>query len=54
MIHSCALIFIHSLFLSRGLLAETWAEKLDFPPGKRVLILHADDIGMCYEANLAA
>ncbi len=34
--------------------AETWAEKLGYPSGKTVLILHADDIGMCYEANEAA
>ncbi|HVU87928.1 MAG TPA: polysaccharide deacetylase family protein [Pirellulales bacterium] len=34
--------------------AETWGEKLGFPAGKKVLILHADDIGMCYEANEAA
>lgn len=34
--------------------AETWGEKLGFPADKRVLILHADDIGMCYEANDAA
>jgi predicted glycoside hydrolase/deacetylase ChbG (UPF0249 family) len=33
---------------------ETWAEKLGWPSKKVVLILHADDIGMCYEANLAA
>jgi predicted glycoside hydrolase/deacetylase ChbG (UPF0249 family) len=33
---------------------ETWAEKLGYPSGKVVLILHADDIGMCYEANEAA
>jgi hypothetical protein len=33
---------------------ETWAEKLGYPSGKIVLILHADDIGMCYEANQAA
>ncbi|HEX3725030.1 MAG TPA: polysaccharide deacetylase family protein [Pirellulales bacterium] len=36
--------------LARG---ETWAEKLGYPAGKKVLILHADDIGMCYEANIA-
>jgi predicted glycoside hydrolase/deacetylase ChbG (UPF0249 family) len=36
-----------------AVLAETWAEKLGYPSGKRVLILHADDIGMCYEANQA-
>ncbi|HEY2841962.1 MAG TPA: polysaccharide deacetylase family protein [Pirellulales bacterium] len=34
--------------------AETWGEKLGYPAGKKVLILHADDIGMCYEANMAA
>jgi len=31
--------------------AETWAERLGWPSDVRVLILHADDIGMCYEAN---
>lgn len=30
---------------------QTWAEKLGFPSGKRVLIFHADDMGMCDEAN---
>lgn len=30
---------------------ETWAEKLGFPEGKRVLIFHADDMGMVEEAN---
>ena len=33
---------------------KTWAEKLGFPAGKKVLILHADDIGMCPEANISA
>ena len=32
----------------------TWSEKLGFPAGKKVIILHADDIGMCPEANVAA
>lgn len=32
----------------------TWSEKLGFPKGKKVIILHADDIGMCPEANIAA
>jgi predicted glycoside hydrolase/deacetylase ChbG (UPF0249 family) len=33
---------------------ESWAEKLGYPPGKKVLLLHADDIGLCYETNIAA
>lgn len=32
----------------------TWAERLGYPPGRVVLLLHSDDVGMCYEANLAA
>jgi predicted glycoside hydrolase/deacetylase ChbG (UPF0249 family) len=34
--------------------APTWATKLGFPGDKRVIILHADDVGMCYEANASA
>jgi hypothetical protein len=41
-------------FISAPARAETWAEKLGYPAGKVVLMLHADDIGMCYEANQAA
>ncbi len=33
--------------------AETWAEKLGYPPEKRVLILHADHMGAAYETNRA-
>jgi predicted glycoside hydrolase/deacetylase ChbG (UPF0249 family) len=39
---------------TNALAQETWAEKLGFPAGKKVLLIHADDIGMCYEANEAA
>ena len=31
-----------------------WAERLGYPAGKKVIMLHADDIGMCEEANVAA
>lgn len=30
---------------------ETYAEKLGFPKGKKVIILHVDDAGMSYESN---
>lgn len=32
----------------------TWAEKLGYPEGRKVLLLHMDDIGMSPEANTAA
>lgn len=32
---------------------KTWADKLGFPKGKKVLLLHMDDAGMCPEANAA-
>jgi len=31
----------------------TNAEKLGFPAGKKVILLHIDDAGMCDEANIA-
>jgi predicted glycoside hydrolase/deacetylase ChbG (UPF0249 family) len=53
-----ALTFFVSLAFSFGigrpLTAKTWAEKLGYPSGKRVVIFHADDIGMCHEANASA
>lgn len=45
------------LLMSYAFLAfaqPTWAEKLGYPKGKKVLLLHMDDIGMCPEANAAA
>jgi len=33
---------------------KNWAERLGYPEGKKVIMLHADDIGMCEEANIAA
>lgn len=32
---------------------QNWAEKLGWPAGQKVIILHADDAGMCEEANIA-
>src|SRR5690554_4996212 len=35
-------------------MSNTWAERLGWPAGKKIIMLHADDIGMCPEANIAA
>ena len=32
---------------------ETWAERLGFPAGAKVIVLHANALGMCYETNAA-
>lgn len=52
-------VFICASHVTKGQNIEndsqmTWAEKLGFPKGKKVIMLHADDIGMCQEANKAA
>lgn len=58
------LLFISVIFISacseeqnisenKILEGNNWAEKLGFPVGKKVLIMHADDIGMCDEANVS-
>jgi chitin disaccharide deacetylase len=42
------------LYSSRGketVEGQTNAEKLGFPKGKKVLLMHMDDLGMCREAN---
>jgi predicted glycoside hydrolase/deacetylase ChbG (UPF0249 family) len=31
--------------------AETWAERLGYPADSKVLILHANELGLCYETN---
>jgi predicted glycoside hydrolase/deacetylase ChbG (UPF0249 family) len=33
--------------------AETWTERLGFPPESKVLVLHAHGLGMCFETNAA-
>jgi predicted glycoside hydrolase/deacetylase ChbG (UPF0249 family) len=32
----------------------TWPERLGFPPGSRVAVIHVDDIGLCRAANAGA
>ncbi len=47
-----ALLFVG--LTSRSARTETWAERLGFPSGAKVLILHAQEMGLCYETNAAA
>ncbi len=50
--HLFALLMI--LVAGRSVAAqETWADKLGYPPGKRVVVLYASQLGLCYEANEA-
>lgn len=39
------------LFTNKCMAQDTYAEKLGYPKGKKVIILHIDDAGMSYEAN---
>lgn len=34
-------------------MAETWANRLGYPSDRKILILHVQDLGMCYETNAA-
>lgn len=34
-------------------IAETWAERLGYPADSKVLILHANELGLCFETNAA-
>ena len=43
----------HTVIDPKKLIANNWAEKLGFPEGRKVLLLHIDDAGMCPEANAA-
>jgi len=44
------LIIVFIPFISNA--QETYAEKLGFSKGKRVLIMHVDDMGMSYSSNI--
>jgi len=49
---TCSLIL--SVLHSRAQTDSTYAEKLGYPRGARVLILHVDDAGMSYDSNEGA
>lgn len=50
-------LYVFFLVGSTGTLAQhdtTYAERLGFPKGSRVVIMHVDDVGMSYDSNLGA
>lgn len=52
------LLLLLAILLSLHSFAQTseptYAEKLGYPKGKKVLIIHVDDVGMSYESNQGA
>ena len=46
--------FLVFLFISLKAQDTTYAEKLGYPKGARVIILHVDDVGMSFESNQGA
>jgi hypothetical protein len=48
------LLLTISLSLSTSYAQNTYAEKLGFPKGAKVLILHVDDVGMSWDSNEGA
>jgi chitin disaccharide deacetylase len=51
--HVILTLFLLSMFLQVQA-QETYAEKLGFPKGSKVLILHVDDVGMSWDSNTGA
>gem|GEM_PF-141525 len=53
---SICMMFILMLFAgySETNAQETYAEKLGFPKGAKVIILHVDDVGMSHDSNMGA
>ncbi len=43
-----------SYSLQAQVMEPTYAEKLGYPKGKKVVIIHVDDVGMSYESNQGA
>lgn len=49
-------IYTFLLFIGIAATAQdtTYAERLGFPKGKKVVVIHVDDVGMSYESNMGA
>lgn len=56
-LHVCVLLLVGTCFClaaCTALAEATYAERLGWPAGSRVVILHVDDVGMCHGANVGA
>ena len=51
MIGAAALLVAASLAAPAA--AETWAERLGYPADSKVIVLHVNELGLCYESNAA-
>ncbi len=47
-------LLLLSLAMIPNAIAQTFAEQLGFPVGKKVIIMHVDDVGMSYDSNEGA
>lgn len=54
MLRSLPIILLTFVFLRGNCQDPTYAERLGFPKGARVLILHVDDVGMSWDSNQGA
>lgn len=48
---ACILAFV-ALFAAPAV-AESWSERLGYPPNAKVVVVHAHDLGLCFESNQA-
>lgn len=54
MIRSLSILLVVVGVFNRAQAQDTYAEKLGFPKGSKVLILHVDDVGMSWDSNQGA
>jgi chitin disaccharide deacetylase len=52
--HACLVALAVLVCLGDSARATTWADRLGYPEGSRVLIIHAGEAGLAYETNAAA
>jgi len=52
-LQSFCLVFLLLLAAVAPATAQTWAERLGYPSGAKVIVLHANELGLAYETNAA-